>query len=152
MDKFGSHARKRVSLWRMMQDFDMNDNRITSLGYPKESLDAVTKRWVTQQLKDGMKDLEDLESECNQLRMETKRTQKEIKDLAKKLMTLRSSKVDKSECVSTNGGLMNTDIDMQKYRIRNLPLPQEDGDAATKVSFNILWDKIEKIEKKLAGL
>ena len=152
MDKFGSHARKRASLWRMLQDLDMNDNRITSLGHPKESSDAVTKRWVTQQLKDGMKDLEDLESECNQLQMETKRTQKEIKDLTKKLMALESSKVDKSECVSTNGGLMNTDIDMQKYRIRNLPLPQEDGDAATKVSFDILWDKISKVEKRLDNL
>ena len=35
----------------MLQDLDMNDYRITSLGLPQEGSDAVTKRWVNLQLK-----------------------------------------------------------------------------------------------------
>lgn len=65
----------------------MNDNRITSLGHPKASADAATKRWVTQQLKDGIKDIEALESEYNQMRGNVTRMKKDydetIKDLVK---------------------------------------------------------------------
>ncbi|VDH89811.1 Hypothetical predicted protein [Mytilus galloprovincialis] len=63
MDKFGSHSRKRMPIWRMLQDLDMNDNRITSLGLPRDSSDAVTKRWVNLQLKDGVKAIDELEVE-----------------------------------------------------------------------------------------
>lgn len=72
----------------------MNDNRITSLGHPKESSDAVTIQWMTQQLKDGMKDIDDLESEFDQRKMEMKRLQEEydasITGLTKKLTALKS--------------------------------------------------------------
>ncbi|CAG2242583.1 unnamed protein product [Mytilus edulis] len=55
-----------MPLRRMLQDIDMNDYCITCLGIPRDSSDAVTKRWVTQQLKDGIKDIDELEeAHCN---------------------------------------------------------------------------------------
>ena len=83
MDKFGSHSRKRVSLWRMFQDLDTNDNRITSLGPPKASTDAATKRWVNQQLKDCMTDVETMENEIEQIRATLNQRQKDIDGLTK---------------------------------------------------------------------
>ena len=87
-EKFGSHSRKRVSRWRMLKDLDMNDNRITSLGCPKYSLDAVAKRWVNQQLKDGMKDIDEFDSVCKRIQMTIKQMQTEydssIKELTKR--------------------------------------------------------------------
>ena len=133
----------------MFQDLDMNDNRITSLGAPKASADAATKRWVNQQLKDGMKDLEELDSEMKQMQMAIKRMQREyeasIKDLTKKLMTVEDGKVDKSECVSTNGGLMTTDLDMQKYHVLNLPLPRADNEPITKALYDRLQQDLDAL-------
>ncbi|VDI33806.1 Hypothetical predicted protein [Mytilus galloprovincialis] len=147
MDTFGSHARKRESVWRMLQDLDMNDNRITSLGHPKDSSDAVTKRWVTQQLKDGMKDLDELESVCKQIQMTIKRLKRDFesssKELTKKLMAVENGKVDKSECVSTNGGKMKTDLDMQKFHVLNLPLPQTDNEPITKAVYDRLQSDLD---------
>ena len=81
-----------MSLWRMFQDLDMNDNRITSLGPPKASADAATKRWVNQQLKDGVKDIEALESENNQMKSDVARMKREydktFKDLVKNVNNL----------------------------------------------------------------
>ena len=149
MDKFGSHSRKRMPVWRMLQDLDMNDNRITSLGLPRDSSDAVTKRWVNQQMKDGMKDLEELDSEMKQMQMAIKRMQREyeasIKDLTKKLMIVEDGKVDKSECVSTNGGLMTTDLDMQKYHVLNLPLPRTDNEPITKALYDRLLQDLDAL-------
>ena len=149
MDKFGSHSRKRMPIWRMLQDLDMNDNRITSLGLPRDSSDAVTKRWVNQQMKDGMKDLEELDSEMKQMQMAIKRMQREyeasIKDLTKKLMIVEDGKVDKSECVSTNGGLMTTDLNMQKYHVLNLPLPRADNEPITKALYDRLQQDLDAL-------
>ena len=138
-----------MPVWRMLQDLDMNDNRITSLGLPRDSSDAVTKRWVNQQMKDGMKDLEELDSEMKQMQMAIKRMQREyeasIKDLTKKLMIVEDGKVDKSECVSTNGGLMTTDLDMQKYHVLNLPLPQTDNEPITKALYDRLQQDLDAL-------
>ena len=138
-----------MPIWRMLQDLDMNDNRITSLGLPRDSSDAVTKRWVNQQMKDGMKDLEELDSEMKQLQMTIKRMQREyvasIKDLTKKMMIVEDGKVDKSECVSTNGGLMTTDLDMQKYHVLNLPLPQTDNEPITKALYDRLQQDLDAL-------
>ena len=138
-----------MPIWRMLQDLDMNDNRITSLGLPRDSSDAVTKRWVNQQMKDGMKDLEELDSEMKQMQMAIKRMQREyeasIKDLTKKLMIVEDGKVDKSECVSTNGGLMTTDLDMQKYHVLNLPLPRADNEPITKALYDRLQQDLDAL-------
>ena len=138
-----------MPVWRMLQDLDMNDNRITSLGLPRDSSDAVTKRWVNQQMKDGMKDLEELDSEMKQMQMAIKRMQREyeasIKDLTKKLMIVEDGKVDKSECVSTNGGLMTTDLDMQKYHVLNLPLPRADNEPITKALYDRLQQDLDAL-------
>ena len=138
-----------MPVWRMLQDLDMNDNRITSLGLPRDSSDAVTKRWVNQQMKDGMKDLEELDSEMKQMQMAIKRMQREyeasIKDLTKKLMIVEDGKVDKSECVSTNGGLMTTDLDMQKYHVLNLPLPRTDNEPITKALYDRLQQDLDAL-------
>ena len=138
-----------MPVWRMLQDLDMNDNRITSLGLPRDSSDAVTKRWVNQQMKDGMKDLEELDSEMKQLQMTIKRMQRKyeasIKDLTKKLMIVEDGKVDKSECVSTNGGLMTTDLDMQKYHVLNLPLPRADNEPITKALYDRLQQDLDAL-------
>ena len=138
-----------MPIWRMLQDLDMNDNRITSLGLPRDSSDAVTKRWVNQQMKDGMKDLEELDSEMKQMQMAIKRMQREyeasIKDLTKKLMIVEDGKVDKSECVSTNGGLMTTDLDMQKYHVLNLPLPMTDNEPITKALYDRLQQDLDAL-------
>ena len=138
-----------MPIWRMLQDLDMNDNRITSLGLPRDSSDAVTKRWVNQQMKDGMKDLEELDSEMKQLQMTIKRMQREyeasIKDLTKKMMIVEDGKVDKSECVSTNGGLMTTDLDMQKYHVLNLPLPRTDNEPITKALYDRLQQDLDAL-------
>ena len=138
-----------MPVWWMLKDLDMNDNRITSLGLPRDSSDAVTKRWVNQQMKDGMKDLEELDSEMKQMQMAIKRMQREyeasIKDLTKKLMIVEDGKVDKSECVSTNGGLMTTDLDMQKYHVLNLPLPRADNEPITKALYDRLQQDLDAL-------
>ena len=133
-------------LCRILQDLDMNDNRITSLEYPQDSSDAVAKRWVNQQLKDGMKVIDELDSVCKQIQMTIRQMQTEydpsIKELTKKMMTVEDGKVDKSERVSTNGGAPPA----------KLPLPQEDGEPVSKISFSILKDEISKIKESTDAL
>ena len=102
---------------RIFQDLDMNDNRITSLGAPKASADAATKRWVNQQLKDGMADVDAMETEIEQIRATLNQLQKDINELEKTVHT----KADKSKCFATNGGKASSDLDMQSFGIRNLP-------------------------------
>ena len=84
MDKFGSHARKRAPLWQMLQDLDMNDNRITSLGYPKNNSDAVTKQWVTHQMKNGKKDINDLEAALKAISKELEAMKKQLNVIKKR--------------------------------------------------------------------
>ena len=117
MDKFGSHSRNWVSLWRMFQDLDMNNNRITSLRAPKDSADAATKQWVNQQLKDGMADVNAMETEIEQIRATLNQLQKDINGLTKTMQT----KADKLKCFATNGGTVSGDLDMQDFLIGNLP-------------------------------
>ena len=106
-----------MSLWRMFQDLDMNDNRITFLGPPKASADAATKRWVNQQLEDGMADVGAMETEIEKIWAALSQLQKDIDGLTKTMQT----KADKSKCFATNGGKVSGDLDMQDFRIRNLP-------------------------------
>ncbi|VDI16210.1 Hypothetical predicted protein [Mytilus galloprovincialis] len=122
MDKFGSHSRKRMPIWRMLQDLDMNDNRITSLGLPRDSSDAVTKRWVNLQLKDGVKAIDELEVELGA-------TQKSIEAEKKRLDRIEKEMV---KCLPTAGGEMNGDIDMRGHAIRNLSKGTEAGEPVTK--------------------
>ena len=112
----------------MFQDLDMNDNRITSLGPPKASADAATKRWVNQQLKDGMADLSAMETEIEKIWEARNQLQKDIDELAKTVQT----KADKSKCFATNGGKVSGDLDMQDFRIRNLPEAKAADEPITK--------------------
>ena len=117
--------------------------------YPQGSSDAVTKRWVNQQMKDGMKDLEELDLEMKQMQMTIKRMQMEydtsIKDLTKKLMTVEDGKVDKSDYVSTNGGLKTKDLYMQKYHLLNLPLPRTGNEPITKALYHRLQQDLDAL-------
>ncbi|VDI51896.1 Hypothetical predicted protein [Mytilus galloprovincialis] len=103
MDKFGSQARKRESVWWMLQDLDMNDNRITSLGHHKNSSDAVTKRWLTQQMKDGIKDINDLEAALEAISKELEAAKKQLNVIEK----------DVAKSLPITGGKMVGGIDMQ---------------------------------------
>ena len=106
----------------------MNDHRITSLGLPRDGTDAVTKRWVNQQLKDGIKDIDELQDEIAGMKRTYDTT---INGLEKKTRRLEQEKVDKADCLPSAGGAMRGDIDMQKHHIHNLPLPKEDGEPVT---------------------
>ena len=68
-----------------------------------------------------------------------------IKNLVKDVRKLEKDKVDRSECVSTNGGMMNTDIDMQKYRLTNLRLPEEDNEPITKAVYDDIIGQIDSL-------
>ncbi|VDI16372.1 Hypothetical predicted protein [Mytilus galloprovincialis] len=132
MDKFGSHSRKRMPIWRMLQDLDMNDNRITSLGLPRDSSDAVTKRWVNLQLKDGVKAIDELEVELGA-------TQKSIEAEKKRLDRIEKEMV---KCLPTAGGEMNGDIDMRGHAIRNLSKGTEAGEPVTKGWYAKNWQEL----------
>ena len=113
---------------RIFQDLDMNDNRITSLGAPKASADAATKRWVNQQLKDGMADVDEIETEIEQIRATLGQPQKDFEGLAKTVQ----AKEDKSKCFATNGGKVSGDLDMQNFRIRIFPEAKAADEPITK--------------------
>ena len=132
MDKFGSHSRKRMPVWRMLQDLDMNDNRITSLGLPRDSSDAVTKRWVNLQLKDGLKAMDELEAELDA-------TQKVIEAEKK-----RQDRIEKevAKCLPVAGGKMMGEIDMQGHAIRNLPEGVGTHDPITKGWYAKNWQDL----------
>lgn len=84
IDKFGSHARQRVSVWQLQQDLSMNDNRITSRGHHTDSSNAVAKRWMTQQLKDGIKDINELETALEAISKELEAIKKHLNGIEKK--------------------------------------------------------------------
>ena len=50
----------------------------------------------------------------------------------------------KTECVSTNSGKVNVDLDMQMHHLRNLPLPKEDGEPVRKISFSKLEKRVRQ--------
>ena len=125
----------------------MNDHRITSLGLPQEGSDAVTKRWVNLQLKDGMKDIDDLEAALEvtskALEAEKKRLDRIEKEVAK--------------CLPMAGGAMIGDIDMRGHSIVNLPAPAEADQPVTKGWYAQSWQdlsmamqgKIDALEEKV---
>ncbi|CAC5388190.1 unnamed protein product [Mytilus coruscus] len=127
----------------------MNDHRITSLGIPRDSSDAVTKRWVTQQLKDGIKDIDELEEALTA-------TSKEIQALKKQVNVIEKV-VAKS--LPMTGGKMVGDIDMQGHSITNLPLSITANKPATKGWYakNLqdlvknFTDRVNDLEKEIKG-
>lgn len=59
---------EKINRSQLREESNMNDNRITNLKYPSHGTDAATKRWVLQQVKDYMKQLQlQLQSQCNQI-------------------------------------------------------------------------------------
>ena len=129
-----------MPVWRMLQDLDMNDYRITSLGLPQEGSDAVTKRWVNLQLKDGMKDIDDLEAALEvtskALEAEKKRLDRIEKDVAK--------------CLPMTGGKMDGNIDMQGHAIRNLTNAVGAAEPITKGWYAKNWqDLVLKMQAKI---
>ncbi len=140
----------------MLQDLEMNDHRITGLGDPKDDDDAATKQWVNQELKDAIKGIKALESECNQLNMKMKRMDREMHDAIK---AATKDKVDRTECVSTNGGKMSIDLDMQGYAVHNLPEGTHADEPVTKGWYAKNWQelvvnmqtKINALEEKIRG-
>ena len=129
-----------MPVWRMLQDLDMNDYRITSLGLPQEGSDAVTKRWVNLQLKDGMKDIDDLEAALEvtskALEAEKKRMDRIEKDVAK--------------CLPMTGGKMDGNIDMQGHAIRNLTNAVGAAEPITKGWYAKNWqDLVLKMQAKI---
>ena len=121
-----------MPVWRMLQDLDMNDNRITSLGLPRDSSDAVTKRWVNLQLKDGLKAMDELEVELDA-------TQKVIEAEKK-----RQDRIEKevAKCLPVAGGKMMGEIDMQGHAIRNLPEGVGTHDPITKGWYAKNWQDL----------
>ena len=105
-----------------------------------------------------MKDLDKLESVFKQIQMTIKRLETDFesssKELAQKLMAVENGKVDKTECVSTNGGKIKTDLDMQKFDVLNLPLPRTDNEPITKTLYDRLQTDLDAlriiVELKLA--
>ena len=160
MDKFGS-SRSKQSAFIPADDLDMNRYRIVNLDDPKDSCDAVTKQYLHKQLREN--DLTDtmkvvvqrMERDFQALRDEmggVKLQAKKVDALEKTIEKLNMTKVDRTECVSTNGGKVNVDLDMQKHHLRNLPLPREDGEPVSKISFSILEDEIAKIKESIDAL
>ncbi|CAC5388223.1 unnamed protein product [Mytilus coruscus] len=127
----------------------MNDHRITSLGIPRDSSDAVTKRWVTQQLKYGIKDIDKLEEALTA-------TSKEIQALKKQVNVIE--KVVAKSLPMTRGKMVG-DIDMQGHSITNLPLSITANEPVTKGWYAKNWqdlvknftDKVNDLEKEIKG-
>ena len=156
VDKFGSSREKRIILSKIRQDLDMRDHRITNLGTPESSSDAVTRRWVNQQFKNSAGEIDELKTKIHQMMMELKRIREKYDDSIKGLEKDVQGKVGKKECVSTNGGKMNVDLDMQGHAIRNLPEGKEADEPVTKGWYAKNWqelvatmqDKIDAAGKK----
>lgn len=51
-----------MSMISLLEDLNMNDNRITNLKPPSHGADAATTRWVIQQVKDSISKTEALQS------------------------------------------------------------------------------------------
>ena len=135
MDKFRSNSNKCMAIWRMLQDLYMNDNRIISLGLPRDSSDAVTKRWVNLQLKDGVKHVKAMD----ELEAELDATQKVIEAEKK-----RQDRIEKevAKCLPVAGGKMMGEIDMQGHAIRNLPEGVGTHDPITKGWYAKNWQDL----------
>ena len=71
---------------------------------------------MTQQLREGATDFDDVEAEVQQIRAALGQLRKDVDDLKKAIQT----KAHKSKCIGTAGGKLNSDLDMQSFRIRNL--------------------------------
>lgn len=129
-----------MPIWRMRQDLDMNDHRITSLGLPKDSSDAVTKRWVNHQLKDGVKALDELETELDA-------TMKAIEAGKKRMDRIEK---DVAKCLPMTGGKMDGNIDMQGHAIRNLTDAVGAAEPITKGWYAKNWqDLVLKMQAKI---
>ena len=142
VDKFGSSREKRIILTKIRQDLDMRDHRITNLGMPENSSDAVTRRWVNQQFKDSAGEIEALQTKLNHMTMELKRVEREHAAAMKGLEKDIRDKVGKAECVSTNGGKMSVDLDMQNHAIRNLPEGTSADEPITKGWYAKNWQDL----------
>ncbi|CAG2185264.1 unnamed protein product [Mytilus edulis] len=133
----------------MLQDLDMYDNRITSLGHPKDSSDAVAKRWVTQQMKDDIKDIIDLEAALESI-------SKELEAMKKQLNVIEK---DVAKSLPMTGGKMGSGIDMQGHSITNLPLSTTTNEPVTKGWYAKNWkdlvknltDRVNDLEKEIKG-
>ncbi|VDI26357.1 Hypothetical predicted protein, partial [Mytilus galloprovincialis] len=89
----------------------MNDNRISSFGHPKDSSDTVTKRWVTQQMKDGIKDINDLDAALEAISKKLEAIKKSLNGLDK----------DVAKCLPMAGCKMSGALNRQGHSIVNLP-------------------------------
>lgn len=148
MDKFGSHSRKRALVWS--QDLDMNDNRITGLGAPREGSDAATRHWVNLQLKEDQKDIAELAAKIDKV----------LKVLEDKEKRLNGIEKDVAKCLPTIGGKMTGAIDMQGHAIRNLPEGTDSKDPVTNGWYAKNWqdlaltmqEKINAVESRYKTL
>ena len=80
---------------------------------------------------------------------------KKVDDLEKVVEKLNRTKVDRTECFSTNGGKVNAyldHVDMQKHHLRNLPLSKEDGEPVSKISFSKRKEEIAKVKESIDAL
>ena len=133
VDKFGSsRGRRSTILPKMREDLDMRDFRLTNLAPPRGVSDAVTRGWANQHFRTTLEKIGALRTKIDQMTMELKRVEREHAAAIKGLEKDVQGKVDKSECVSTNGGMMNVDLDMQNHAIRNLPEGKEADEPLTK--------------------
>ena len=157
VDKFGTSRVRGTTLTKMLQNLDMGDHRITNLGRPEESRDAATRRWVNRQIKDSMGGSDAMQTKVNQMAMELKRVEREHAAAIKGLEKDMRGKVGKAECVSTNGGKMAVDLDMQNHAIRNLPEGVGADEPVTKGWYAKNWQdlkidlqgKIDAVDQKI---
>lgn len=99
----------------MFENLDINGNSINDLDGPMDGSDAVTIRWVNQQLKEAKKDRAALISECVQIKKGMTWMEGEYETMIKGL----EKKVAK--CLPMAGGIMSGTLDMQGHSIVNFP-------------------------------
>ena len=105
MSIFGADYEPADSL-EIMEDLDMNENRIKDLRNPRDAYDAVNKRYMNKRIEYRTKDLE------NKLTA----IQTQITNIQQQLDGTKP---------------FTSDLDMQKYRIKGLGNSLEIDDAVT---------------------
>lgn len=131
MDKFGSNSRDCVSFRRMRQDLVTNTKRISSLENPKDRSDAVTKPGMTQQLKDGI-------TNKNEVKAAIEVISKRLNGIEKGVARFLRSTWER----------VNDEIDMWRHPITNLPTLKSADEPVTKGWYA---DNLQELLMRLTG-
>ena len=123
MSIFGADYESADSL-EIMEDLDMNENRIRDPRNPRDVNDAVNKRYMNKRIEYKTKDLENkLTTIQTQI---TNIQQQHENDVVTAKFLYDYAKIADKKYMKTN-----EEIDMQKHRIKGLGNPLEIDDAVT---------------------